>query len=69
MAQAPRSGQAPRKRTNNTKPKTNKTKQSNKVDEYALDTKVFALGGLNEVGKNMYCVEHDDERTILEKTL
>lgn len=25
------------------------------------DTLVFALGGLNEVGKNMYCIEHEDE--------
>lgn len=25
------------------------------------DTLIFALGGLNEVGKNMYCIQHDDE--------
>ena len=28
------------------------------------DTKVFALGGLGEVGKNMYCIMHKDELII-----
>ena len=28
------------------------------------DTKIFALGGLGEVGKNMYCVMHGNEIII-----
>ena len=31
-----------------------------------LDTKIFALGGLGEVGKNMYCVMHGDELIIID---
>ena len=32
------------------------------------DTKVFALGGLGEVGKNMYCVMTGNEIIITGKT-
>ncbi|MCI8444944.1 MAG: ribonuclease J, partial [Bacilli bacterium] len=33
-------------------------------NEPVKDTKIFALGGLGEVGKNMYCVEHENELII-----
>ena len=29
-------------------------------------TKIFALGGLCEIGKNMYCVMHDNEIVIVD---
>lgn len=32
----------------------------------ANDTKIIILGGLGEVGKNMYCVMHDDEIIIID---
>ncbi len=31
-----------------------------------IDTKIFALGGLGEVGKNMYCVMHNNEIIIVD---
>ncbi len=42
------------------------TKKNPPVYEPRRDTRVFALGGMNEIGKNMYCVEHDDELIIID---
>ena len=37
-----------------------------KLFENNTDTKVFALGGLGEVGKNMYCIMHGNELIIID---
>ena len=37
-----------------------------KFFENNTDTKVFALGGLGEVGKNMYCIMHGNELIIID---
>ncbi len=33
------------------------------------DTRIFALGGMGEVGKNLYCIEQEDEIIILDSGL
>lgn len=38
----------------------------NKVNIKKTDTLVYALGGLGEVGKNMYCIEQDNEILIVD---
>lgn len=38
----------------------------NRVSLKNTDTLIYALGGLGEVGKNMYCIEHEDEILIID---
>ena len=38
----------------------------NKMNTERNDTLIYALGGLGEVGKNMYCFEHENEILIVD---
>ncbi|MCD7809689.1 MAG: MBL fold metallo-hydrolase, partial [Erysipelotrichaceae bacterium] len=58
MAETPKSRPTNRRTTNNKRP--------TRKEEFSNDTKVFALGGLNEIGKNMYCIEHKEEIVIID---
>ena len=53
----------------NTAPRNNQenTKNSyNKINTERGDTLIYAMGGLGEVGKNMYCFEHENEILIID---
>lgn len=50
----------------NTKKQNLKNVLPTGIEAQSGDTLIYALGGLNEVGKNMYCFEHDDEIIVVD---
>ncbi|WP_425380376.1 ribonuclease J [Spiroplasma endosymbiont of Stenodema calcarata] len=45
---------------------TNDLLSTKQIIKNKIPTKVFALGGLEEIGKNTYCIEHNEELIILD---
>ncbi|WP_051675843.1 ribonuclease J [Ureaplasma canigenitalium] len=41
-------------------------KQTNNRKVQTKPTKIFAIGGMEEIGKNTYCIEYDDEIVIVD---
>lgn len=55
--------------TKNSAPRTHQDvnrNSYNKINTERGDTLIYAMGGLGEVGKNMYCFEHENEILIID---